>query len=93
MIIVVDFIFFGFNLIPFSNIIYKIGKTNKVKNVATINLPITTVAKGFCTSAPKPLLNAIRKKPSDATNAVIKTIEVQTDINCENGGGVFVLSK
>ena len=88
-----DFIFLAFNLIPFSNIIYKIGKTNKVKNVATINPLITTVAKGFCTSAPESLLNAIRKKPSDAANAVIKTVEVQTDISCENGGGVFVLSK
>ena len=53
--------------------IYKIGKTNKVKNVATNRPPITTVAKGFCTSAPEPLLKAMGKNPNDATNAVIKT--------------------
>ena len=35
--------------------------------------PITTVAKGLCTSAPAPLLTAIGKNPNDATNAVINT--------------------
>ena len=33
---------------------------------------MTTVAKGFCTSAPDPALSAIGIKPSDATDAVIK---------------------
>ena len=53
--------------------IYKQGSTTNVKNVAVINPPITTVANGFCTSAPAPLLNAIGKKPSEATAAVIST--------------------
>ena len=49
------------------------GKTNNVSNVATSKPPITTVASGLCTSAPAPLLNAIGRKPRDATNAVINT--------------------
>ena len=53
--------------------IYKTGSTNSVKKVAINKPPITTVAKGFCTSAPEPLLNAIGKKPNDATKAVINT--------------------
>ena len=57
----------------FSNKIYNMGKTKSVRKVAIINPPITTVANGRCTSAPEPLLNAIGKKPRDATNAVIKT--------------------
>ena len=56
-----------------SDIINKIGKTNKVKNVAINKPPMTTVAKGLWTSAPAPLLNAIGKKPNEATNAVINT--------------------
>jgi hypothetical protein len=51
--------------------IYKIGKTNKVKNVATNNPPITTVANGFVLRL-QPLLNAMGKNPNEATNAVIK---------------------
>ena len=35
--------------------------------------PITTVASGLCTSAPVPVAMAIGTKPSEATNAVIKT--------------------
>src|SRR6266851_666036 len=35
--------------------------------------PITTVAKGLCTSAPAPVAIAIGIKPSDATSAVIST--------------------
>ena len=49
------------------------GNTNKVKKVAISKPPITTVANGRCTSAPSPWLNAIGKKPSDATKAVINT--------------------
>lgn len=52
---------------------YKIGSTKSVKKVAISNPPITTVANGRCTSAPDPLLNAIGKKPKEATKAVIKT--------------------
>ena len=35
--------------------------------------PITTVAKGLCTSAPVPTLSAIGMKPKLATSAVINT--------------------
>ena len=38
----------------FSNNTYKIGNTIRVRNVALNKPPITTVAKGFCTSAPAP---------------------------------------
>ena len=34
---------------------------------------MTTVAIGFCTSAPAPVATAIGTKPSDATSAVIAT--------------------
>ncbi len=60
-------------LIPFSDNKYKIGKTISVSNVAENNPPITTVANGFCTSAPPLVDNAIGKNPSEATAAVIKT--------------------
>ena len=52
---------------------YKIGRTYKVRKVAKIKPPITTVAKGLCTSAPSPVLKAIGKNPNEATKAVIKT--------------------
>ena len=35
--------------------------------------PMTTVARGRCTSAPVPVASAIGTKPSEATSAVIKT--------------------
>ena len=41
--------------------------------MAVINPPITTVAKGFCTSAPAPVDNAIGINPKAATEAVINT--------------------
>ena len=44
-----------------------------VKNVAVISPPITTVAKGFCTSAPAEADKAMGKNPSDAAAAVIIT--------------------
>ena len=44
-----------------------------MSNVAEIRPPITTVASGFCTSAPDPVAIAIGTKPSEATNAVITT--------------------
>ena len=49
------------------------GSTMRVSNVAVSKPPITTVARGFCTSAPAPLLIAIGKKPSEATAAVMMT--------------------
>ena len=52
---------------------YRIGNTSKVSRVAVISPPITTVASGRCTSAPAPVLIAIGKKPSEATEAVINT--------------------
>jgi len=45
----------------------------RVRNVADINPPITTVASGFWTSAPAELDNAIGKNPREATAAVIIT--------------------
>ena len=51
--------------------------------MATNNPPITTVASGFCTSAPEPLLNAIGKNPKDATNAVIKTGRKRVLVPCK----------
>src|SRR3954451_2069821 len=57
----------------FSNTIYKQGNTTSVNRVADINPPITTVAKGRCTSAPDELDKAIGRKPSEATVAVNKT--------------------
>ena len=53
----------SFSPVTFSNNRYNEGKTIRVKNVATNNPPITTVAKGRCTSAPAPLLIAIGKNP------------------------------
>ncbi len=49
------------------------GITYMVKNVADTKPPITTVAKGRCTSAPSELEMAIGKNPKEATNAVINT--------------------
>ena len=66
----VDFVFIK---VLDSKTIYKTGNTKSVKNVAISKPPITTVAKGRCTSAPAPSLKAIGKKPRDATNAVINT--------------------
>src|SRR5882757_9129038 len=52
---------------------YSAGSTARVNRVALIRPPITTVAKGFCTSAPVPVASAIGTKPSEATSAVITT--------------------
>ena len=49
------------------------GNTTNVSNVAVISPPITTVASGFCTSAPAEVDNAIGRKPSEATAAVMIT--------------------
>lgn len=44
-----------------------------VNKVDVINPPITTVARGLCTSAPVSVAIAIGINPRDATSAVIKT--------------------
>ncbi len=49
---------------------YRTGNTTKVKAVAERIPPITTVARGRCTSAPGPVASAIGTKPKDATSAV-----------------------
>ena len=53
--------------------LYKTGKTIKVRMVEVINPPITTVAKGRCTSAPAEVDKAMGRKPIEATEAVIIT--------------------
>ena len=52
---------------------YKTGNTINVRSVDEINPPITTVAKGFCTSLPAEVDKAIGKNPNDATAAVANT--------------------
>ena len=69
----IDFDFIDFLFPIFSNKIYRIGNTKSVRNVARSKPPITTVASGRCTSEPAPVLVAIGKNPSEATNAVIST--------------------
>ena len=49
------------------------GRITNVRNVAVINPPITTVAKGRCTSAPPEVEIAMGKNPKEATAAVIIT--------------------
>ena len=44
-----------------------------VSSVALTRPPMTTVASGFCTSAPVPVASAIGTKPSEATSAVMST--------------------
>lgn len=55
------------------NSAYKDGKTNKVNSVEDIIPPITTVAKGLCTSEPIPVFSAMGINPSEATSAVVNT--------------------
>jgi hypothetical protein len=50
-----DYLLFFLFKIFVLKIIYSIGSTNSVRNVAVTKPPITTVAKGFCTSAPAPV--------------------------------------
>ena len=59
--------------VPISKSIYITGKTNRVNKVERISPPITTVASGFCTSPPAPVLIAIGINPSDGTSAVMST--------------------
>ena len=50
------------------------GTDVKILHNGHVNITrITTVASGRCTSAPAPRLNAIGRKPSEATSAVIRT--------------------
>ena len=46
--------------------------------VDEITPPITTVARGLCTSDPIPVFSAIGMKPSEATNAVVNTCLLYT---------------
>src|SRR5262249_40947556 len=56
-----------------AKILYKAGSTTRVSNVLDTSPPITTVARGFCTSAPVPVANAMGTNPKEATRAVINT--------------------
>jgi len=57
--------------------------------------PITTEAKGRCTSEPIPVFNAIGTKPNEATNAVVITgrrrVIAPSNIACSSG--MFCLRK
>ena len=52
---------------------YNEGRTKSVSIVHEIRPPITTVAKGFSTSAPSLIEKAIGKNPRQATEAVAIT--------------------
>jgi hypothetical protein len=54
---------------PAPNTAYKTGSTRSVSNVDDTIPPITTVARGRCTSAPTPVLSAIGTNPIAATAA------------------------
>ena len=64
---------FGFLNSLVSIILYKTGKTNIVNKVAVNKPPITTVAKGLCTSAPADDEIAIGRNPKAAAAAVNNT--------------------
>src|SRR5581483_10262421 len=51
---------------------YKTGSKTSFKNVDVSNPPMTTIARGRCTSAPAPVAIAIGTNPRLATSAVIK---------------------
>ncbi len=57
----------------FVNGYIKGGQDQEREQCAEINPPITTVASGFCSSAPVPVASAIGTKPSEATSAVMAT--------------------
>ena len=68
------------------------GNTNRVSSVEERIPPITTVARGRCTSAPVPVAMAMGIKPSEATSAVMSTglsvtsVTVGIDISDKNYG-------
>ena len=66
----------------FSKSEYKTGRTTKVKMVAVISPPITTVARGRCTSAPALVEIAIGKKPKAAADAVKSTARKRSFVPC-----------
>ena len=68
-----DLDFGRLNPFPDLNNWYKTGSTTSVSKVAEINPPTTTVASGFCTSAPAEPETAIGKNPKAAADAVSKT--------------------
>ena len=49
------------------------GSTIRVNAVAVIKPPMTTMARGFCISAPEPCASAIGTKPSAGPTPVMKT--------------------
>jgi hypothetical protein len=51
---------------------YSAGRTSKLRSVAEMIPPMTTVASGRCTSAPVPVFNAMGRKPTDATKPIIR---------------------
>src|SRR5690606_2283757 len=55
----------------------KVGTTSRVRTVAVISPPITTVASGFWTSAPAPGARAMGMKPTMATSAVVRTARMR----------------
>jgi hypothetical protein len=63
--------------------------TRSVKRVLLMIPPITTVARGRCTSAPTPLLKAIGRKPRLATRAVMSTgrrrVRAASSTACSSG--------
>ena len=65
---------------PFSLRAYSTGSTSSVSSVAVTRPPITTVARGRCTSAPAEVASAIGRKPREATVAVISTGRSRTSV-------------
>ena len=63
----------------------KVGSTSSVSTVAVINPPMTTVASGFCTSAPAPTAIAIGMKPTMATSAVVSTASSEPEVRVSRG--------
>ena len=61
---------------------YRTGKTTNVNMVAVNKPPITTVAKGRCTSAPAFVDMAMGKKPSAAADAVNNTARKRSLVPC-----------
>src|SRR5258708_8342394 len=75
---------------------YSKGSTKSVRIVEDRIPPITTVARGRCTSAPVPVAMAMGTNPSEATRAVIKTDRKSTRLNSSHqiiSYAVFCLKK
>lgn len=59
--------------IRLSIMLYRTDNTISVSKVDEIMPPMTTVASGFCTSAPIRVESIIGKKPKMSTSAVMRT--------------------